>query len=59
MYASKEAGGNVKTTLSHVKVDESSVLVDQAAKELTATLEKAGGMAGLVHGKFIYSSAKL
>jgi len=51
VYASKEAGGNVKSTASHVKVDEASVLVDQATIELTSTLENAGGMDGLITGK--------
>ena len=55
VYASKETGGNVRTTAIHHKVDESSVLVEQAAVELTATLEKAGGIAGLIHGKLPFS----
>ena len=53
VYASKEAGGNVKSTASHTKVDEASKMVEQAAMELTATLESAGGMAGLVSGQFL------
>ena len=51
IYASKEAGGNPKSTAIHGKVDEASVLMGQAITELTATLEKAGGVAGLTSGE--------
>ena len=51
VYASKEAGGNVKSTASHIKVDEACKLVEQAAVELTSTVESAGGMDGLISGK--------
>ena len=55
MYASKEAGGNPKSTTSHTKVDEATALMNQAVVDLTATLEKAGGEAGLISGKDMYS----
>ena len=51
MYSSKEAGGNPRSTASHAKVDEASQLMNQAVAELTATLEKAGGEAGLISGE--------
>ena len=51
VYASKDAGGNPKSTAAHDKVDEASTLMNQAVSELTATLEKAGGEAGLISGK--------
>ena len=51
MYASKDAGGNPKSTAAHDKVDEAATLMNQAVSELTATLEKAGGEAGLISGK--------
>ena len=50
MYASKEAGGNPRSTAAHVKVDEAATLMNQAVVDLTATLEKAGGEAGLISG---------
>ena len=51
MYASKESGGNPKSTRSHDKVDEAAHMVQQAVNDLTLTLEKAGGEAGLISGK--------
>lgn len=51
MYSSKEAGGNPRSTAAHAKVDEASYLMHQAVVDLTATLEKAGGEAGLISGK--------
>lgn len=52
VYASKEAGGNPKSTASHTKVDEEARLMNQAVVELTATLEKARGEAGLISGAY-------
>ena len=51
VYASKESGGNPKSTASHAKVDEAAAFMQQAVVELTATLEKAGGEAGLISGE--------
>ena len=53
MYSSKEAGGNAKSTSSHVKVDEGAQLMQRAISELTETLEKAGGEAGLFSGVYV------
>ena len=50
MYAAKEAGGNPKSTKSHAKVEEAAVLMHEAVSDLTQTLEKAGGEAGLISG---------
>ena len=50
VYAAKEAGGNPKSSAAHVKVDEAAVFMNQAVADLTATLEKAGGEAGLISG---------
>ena len=50
MYAAKEAGGNPKSTRAHVKVDEAAVLMQEAVSDLTQTLDKAGGEAGLISG---------
>ena len=50
MYAAKEAGGNPKSTRAHVKVDEAAVLMQEAVCDLTQTLDKAGGEAGLISG---------
>ena len=50
MYAAKEAGGNPKSTRAHVKVDESAILMQEAVSDLTQTLDKAGGEAGLISG---------
>lgn len=51
VYASKEAGGNPRSTASHGKVDEAAALMNQAVVDITATLEKAGGEAGLISGE--------
>ncbi len=51
VYSSKEAGGNPRSVTSHAKVDEATTLMDQAVIDLTATLEKAGGEAGLISGE--------
>ena len=51
MYAAKEAGGNPKSVPAHEKVDESARFMQQAVSDLTATLEKAGGEAGLISGE--------
>ena len=52
VYASKEAGGNPKSTSSHEKVDEAGKLMHKAVSDLTETLEKAGGEAGLFSGEW-------
>ena len=52
-YAAKEAGGNPKSVPSHEKVDEAARFMLQAVTDLTITLEKAGGEAGLISGKII------
>ena len=49
-YAAKEAGGNPKSVPAHEKVDEAARLMQQAVTDLTLTLEKAGGEAGLISG---------
>ena len=51
VYSSKEAGGNPRSTAAHTKVDEAAKLMNQAVADLTATLEKAGGEAGLISGE--------
>ena len=51
MYASKEAGGNPKSSDAHGKVDEKARFVVKAVQELTFTLEEAGGEAGLITGE--------
>ncbi len=51
MYASKESGGNPKSVEAHGKVDEAAHMMANAANDLTLTLEKAGGEAGLITGK--------
>ena len=50
MYAAKEAGGNPKSVPAHEKVDEAARFMQQAVTDLTLTLEKAGGEAGLITG---------
>ena len=49
-YAAKEAGGNPKSVPAHEKVDEAARFMQQAVTDLTLTLEKAGGEAGLISG---------
>lgn len=51
MYTAKEAGGNPKSVPAHEKVDESVRFMQQAVTDLTLTLEKAGGEAGLISGE--------
>lgn len=51
MYAAKDAGGNPKSVPAHEKVDEAARFMQQAVTDLTLTLEKAGGEAGLISGK--------
>ena len=51
MYASKDAGGNPRSTAAHAKVDEAAALMNDAVADLTSTLEKAGGEAGLISGE--------
>jgi len=53
MYAAKESGGNPKSTKAHAKVDEASALMLEAVSDLTQTLEKAGGEAGLISGTYV------
>ena len=50
-YAAKEAGGNPKSVPAHEKVDEAARFMQQAVTDLTLTLEKAGGEAGLISGE--------
>ena len=57
MYAAKEAGGNPKSTRAHVKVDEAAVLMQEAVSDLTQTLDKAGGEAGLISGVWCVGGA--
>ena len=40
VYASKESGGNPKSTAAHDKVDEAASLTQQAVTDLLAMLEK-------------------
>ena len=54
MYAAKDAGGNPKSIPAHEKVDEASRFMQQAVTDLTLTLEKAGGEAGLISGTYMY-----
>ncbi len=50
MYASKDSGGNPKSVEAHKRVDEAATMMATAANDLTLTLEKAGGEAGLITG---------
>ena len=56
MYAAKDAGGNPKSVPAHEKVDEAAKFMQQAVTDLTLTLEKAGGEAGLISGKNIITN---
>ena len=51
MYSAKEAGGNPKSDTAHEKVDEAARMMAEAVNDLTVTLEKAGGEAGLISGE--------
>lgn len=53
MYAAKDSGGNPKSVEAHKKVDEGARMMAQATSDLTLTLEKAGGEAGLISGTYI------
>lgn len=53
VYASKESGGNPKSTESHAKVDQAARFMVDAAAELTELLEKAGAETGLIIGELI------
>ena len=59
MYAAKDAGGNPKSVPAHEKVDEAAKFMQQAVTDLTLTLEKAGGEAGLISGKNIISNTAI